>query len=144
MKRFNIRVYGIGIRNNCDVLLSDESIRDFSFTKFPGGGLEWGEGIKDCLVREFREEFDLEIEVGELFYFTDFFQQSAFSEHDQVISVYYRIQLPESFDTHVVQGEKGEILRWKTISELTSDDLTFPIDKKVAELLQKTICSRLP
>lgn len=137
MKRFNIRVYGIGIRNNDEVLLSDESISDFSFTKFPGGGLEWGEGTKDCLIREFREEFDLEIEVGELFYFTDFFQQSAFSEYDQVISVYYSIKLPASFNEHNVQGDKGETLRWKTIRELTSDDLTFPIDKKVAELLKK-------
>jgi mutator protein MutT len=139
MKRFNIRVYGIGIRNNDEVLLSDESIRDFSFTKFPGGGLEWGEGTKDCLIREFREEFDLEIEVGELFYFTDFFQQSAFSEYDQVISVYYSIVLPATFNEQNAKGDKGETLRWKAIRELTSDDLTFPIDKKVAELLSNVV-----
>jgi len=135
MKRFNIRVYGIGIRNNSEVLLSDESIRDFSFTKFPGGGLEWGEGTKDCLIREFREEFDLEIEIGELFYLTDFFQQSAFSEYDQVISVYYKITFPEASELHGIRGDKGETLRWKAIRDLTPEDLTFPIDKKVAELL---------
>lgn len=132
-KRFNIRVYGICIHPNGAVLLSDESYHGASFTKFPGGGLDWGEGTKECLIREFQEEFDLAIEVGELFYFTDFFQQSAFSDTDQIISIYYRISLPEHTDITVQQGDKGERLRWVDSQVLTPETVTFPIDRLVVE-----------
>jgi len=35
--------------------------------EFPGGKIEEGESPEECLVREFREEFDVEIDVGEYF-----------------------------------------------------------------------------
>lgn len=136
MQRFNVRVYGICINERQEVLLSDESHRDLNFTKFPGGGLEFGEGMIDCLKREFREEFNLEIEVGELFYLTDFFQVSAFSENDQVISVYYLIQADLSKVDYLVTNHLGaETIHWVSLSKLSEEMLTFPIDKIVARKL---------
>lgn len=35
--------------------------------EFPGGKVEYGEHPEDCLIREIREELDLEIEVESLF-----------------------------------------------------------------------------
>jgi 8-oxo-dGTP diphosphatase len=137
MKRFNIRVYGICINEDQEILLSDESFRGHDFTKFPGGGLEWGEGTRECLIREFQEEFELDIEVGELFYLTDFFQASAFSEVDQVISVYYHIQLPENATHHDRKGDKGELIHWVKLHEFHEDVLTFPIDRHVAKLIRE-------
>ncbi|HCU44150.1 MAG TPA: NUDIX hydrolase, partial [Sphingobacterium sp.] len=46
---FNVRVYGILINDNNEVLISDEKTENVSFTKFPGGGLEYGEGLLDAL-----------------------------------------------------------------------------------------------
>lgn len=136
MQRFNIRVYGICINERQEVLLSDESYRDLNFTKFPGGGLEFGEGMIDCLKREFQEEFKLEIEVGELFYLTDFFQVSAFSENDQVISVYYLIQANiDSLDELTKDQATKEKLHWVDLSRLQEDLFTFPIDKTVVQKL---------
>ena len=89
MHRFNIRVYGILINENRQVLVSDEFIRGNYYTKFPGGGLEFGEGTRDCLKREFKEEMDLEVEVGDHIYTTDYFQMSAFNPDHQIISIYY-------------------------------------------------------
>src|SRR3954471_3109968 len=86
---FNIRVYGILIGENKQVLVSDEFIRGDYFTKFPGGGLEFGEGTRDCLKREFKEETGLAITVGEHIYTTDYYQVSAFNKKDQIISIYY-------------------------------------------------------
>ncbi len=57
---FNIRVYGVLINQQNQVLVSDEYIRGSYYTKFPGGGLELGEGTRNCLKREFKEEMDLE------------------------------------------------------------------------------------
>lgn len=136
MFRFNIRVYGICINEQQEVLLSDEQYKDLSFTKFPGGGLEFGEGMIDCLHREFREEFHLDIEVGELFYLTDFFQLSAFSDQDQVISVYYTISIsPEQLDRVIGIHNGREKLHWVSLKELSTESLTFPIDKIVAQKL---------
>ena len=86
---FNIRIYGILKDHNNRVLVSDELIRGNYFTKFPGGGLEIGEGTRDCLKREFKEETNLDVTIGDHIYTTDFFQQSAFNENHQIISIYY-------------------------------------------------------
>ena len=85
---FNVRVYGILIDGN-RLLVSDEKHRDISFTKLPGGGLQFGEGTVDCLKREFLEETSLEVEIISHFYTVDFFQPSAFNPQQQVISIYY-------------------------------------------------------
>src|SRR5450755_4038572 len=89
---FNIRVYGILSGKNKEVLVSDEFIRGNRYTKFPGGGLEFGEGTRDCLKREFLEEMDLNVQVTDHLYTTDFFQMSAFNPAHQIISIYYRVE----------------------------------------------------
>lgn len=88
---FNVRVYGILVNQQNEVLISDEQVGSFAFTKFPGGGLEYGEGLIDALKREYLEECNLEIEVIEHLYTTDFFEKSSFND-SQIISIYYLIR----------------------------------------------------
>lgn len=141
---FNIRVYGILVNQNDEVLLSDERRYNRQFTKFPGGGLEYGEGTKDCLKREFLEELKIHVEIGELVYLTDFFQQSAFNSDDQIISIYYFVSTKEiqkipvsktSFDFG--NDSETESFRWKKLSEITATDVTFPIDQLVVGIIRK-------
>lgn len=137
MKRFNVRVYGLYISPENEVLVTDESYNDHFFTKFPGGGLEWGEGTADCLKREFIEEFNTDIEVLSHFYTTDFFQVSAFHHNDQVISIYYLIDLDIiSLKHNIFLTDSSEEVRFIPLSVLKESDLTFPIDKKVVGLLK--------
>lgn len=141
MKRFNLRTYGLLINEEDAVLVSDECRFGNAFTKFPGGGLEFGEGLKECLQRELKEELDIEAEIGTLFYVNDFYQQSAFREEDQLISFYYRVnhwtpEITVSTDHPIPMIEEGECFRWVPISELSADMFTFPIDKIVAEKLR--------
>src|SRR5215212_5218313 len=89
---FNIRVYGILINERRQVLVSDEYIRGDYITKFPGGGLEFGEGTRDCLKREFMEEMNLNVQVEQHLYTTDFYQRSAFNPDHQIISIYYSVK----------------------------------------------------
>ncbi len=149
---FNIRVYGILINEARQVLVSDEYIRGSYITKFPGGGLEPGEGTRDCLKREFQEEMNLKVEVGEHIYTTDYYQVSAFNPEHQIISIYYfakaleNITMPlrtKAFDFDEEQmkvyQEKKEIesfrfLDWQDFSERS---VTLPIDKIVAESIKK-------
>lgn len=139
-KQFNIRVYGILINDKDEVLISDECRNDNQFTKFPGGGLEWGEGTIECLKREFMEELNIEVEVKDIFYCTDFFQQSAFNKNDQLISLYYKVDYFDKNSLNFAKydlplTETAEKFRWIARSKISANDVTFPIDKHVAQLL---------
>ncbi len=92
MSYITLRVYGILINEKKEVLVSDEYIRGNYYTKFPGGGLEFGEGTRDCLKREFMEEMNLKVEVGDHLYTTDFYQESAFRAGQQIVSIYYWVK----------------------------------------------------
>ena len=142
MPKFNLRIYGLLVNECRQVLVSDECRNGFSFTKFPGGGLEFGEGFKAALKREFLEELNLNVEVGELFYFNDFYQASAFNPTEQLVSFYYLVETVNwrsiLTDQHVVPlTDEGEKHRWIPVSELDADDFTFPIDKIVANRLSE-------
>jgi 8-oxo-dGTP diphosphatase len=148
---FNLRVYGILLGKNKEVLVSDEFIRGNRYTKFPGGGLEFGEGTRDCLKREFMEEMNLHVRITEHLYTTDFFQMSAFNPEHQIISIYYRVEALEEirvplrtklFDFDEAQMEiyrqtgETETFRFIPWASFSADSVTLPIDKVAAELLK--------
>jgi ADP-ribose pyrophosphatase YjhB (NUDIX family) len=148
MALFNVRVYGILIDSQNRLLVSDEFIRGNYITKLPGGGLEIGEGTRDGLAREFMEEANLEVIVGEHFYTTDFFQISAFNNKDQIISIYYLVYSDKTdtiiaktmafdFLPEQVADNTGtaEHLRWIPLSELSAESMTLPIDKVAVKML---------
>ncbi len=152
MQRFNIRVYGILINEKKQVLVADEYIRGGYYTKFPGGGLEFGEGTRDCLKRELKEELGIESEIGEHLYTTDYYQQSAFNPDHQIISIYYFVKQLEPIKVPVrielfdfdedqmkIYQKTGEtetfrLIDWENFSEQT---VTLPIDKIVAKMIRE-------
>lgn len=135
MKRFNIRVYGIWVHEG-KILVNEEHIYGRQVIKFPGGGLDWGEGAIDCLKREWKEELNLDIEVRDHFYTTDFFQVSAFDD-SQVISIYYWVtaEAPEIIVNHV----PGERTYWMDVAEVSEDTFTLAIDKVVGGMLKANL-----
>ena len=135
MKRFNVRIYGLWL-NNGKVLVSEEFIRKQRIIKFPGGGLEWGEGIIDGLKREWREELDIEIDICSHFYTTDFFQPSAWDD-SQVISVYYRVQPIKPLILPYNNG--AEHFYFVPVDEALPELVSLPIDKLVAKSLLDNI-----
>ena len=144
IERFNIRVYGLLIDNG-KILVCDEERFDKRFTKFCGGALEYGEGLRDALKREWKEETNTSIVVTEHIYTTDFFQQSAFDTRQQLISVYYKVKLLEPFNAILstkafdIMQENPEAIswRWLELNKKAEDELTFPIDKLVMRRLLK-------
>ena len=148
---FNIRVYGVLINENKQVLVSDEFIRGGYYTKFCGGGLEKGEGTIDCLKREFMEEMNLKVEVSSHLYTTDFYQQSAFNPTHQIISIYYYVRAlehirvplrmqPFQFDEKQLEvyKETGETETFRFIEwdDFSAERVTLPIDKIVAAMVK--------
>jgi 8-oxo-dGTP diphosphatase len=124
MPLFNVRVYGLLFDEQKRLLVSDEFIRGNYFTKLPGGGLEFGEGTRDCLQREFME--------------------------DQIISIYYSVKAKEpilletkikafDFAAHQTADPNGEseVFRWIEWNDLNENDMSLPIDKVVIRLLKQ-------
>jgi 8-oxo-dGTP diphosphatase len=143
--KFVIRVYGLILNDNQEVLVTDEYQLDQRMTKFPGGGLEFGEGPVDCMVREMMEECNgQKIKNIEHFYTTGFYQKALFYPDHQLISIYYRAELdgepvfsiadrPFAFE----EDKNGnQSFRWVKINHLDPDIFSFPIDKLVAENLR--------
>ena len=152
MNQFNIRVYGILINEEKKVLVSDEYIRGQYYTKFPGGGLEFGEGTKDCLKREFIEELNLKVDVLDHLYTTDFFQESAFRPGDQIVSIYYLVKPLEALAVRLSDIEfdfdEDQLIRYKENNEvetfrfiefekLSEESVTLPIDKVVVRMIKE-------
>lgn len=143
IKQFNLRVYGLCVREGA-VLVSDEQHRGVHMTKFPGGGVELGEGIGDALLREFREEMDAEVVMKSLYYVNPFFQPSGFDSNHQVISIYYLIEIAQHapttrFSEKVRDFEHAAphefVYRWVKLSDLNPEEFTFPIDRAVVQKL---------
>jgi len=149
---FNLRVYGILLGENKKVLVSDEFIRGNYYTKFPGGGLEFGEGTRDCLKREFKEEMDLEVKITDHIYTTDFFQMSAFNPEHQIISIYYFAEAlelikaplrskPFDFDEREMkmyeERKETETFRFIDWLDFSEETVTLPIDKVVARIVKE-------
>jgi 8-oxo-dGTP diphosphatase len=151
---FTIRVYGILLNQKKQVLVSDEHIRGSYYTKFPGGGLEPGEGTRDCLKREFMEEMNLRVDIGAHIYTTDYFQMSAFNPADQIIAIYYFAKalepitaplrtIPFDFDEREkkMYEEKNETETFRFIdwNGFSAETVTLPIDKIVASMVKELL-----
>lgn len=144
IERFNVRAYGILLNDRQQVLISDEIIQGKRYTKFPGGGLHFGEGVLDCIKREFMEEAEIEVEVREHIYTTDFFQPSMFDDDSQVLSIYYLVKSDDwesikvtdrPFDTSNSYNI-NQNFRWVSLKQLRQEPhLSLPIDKKVVGIL---------
>ena len=142
MSHITVRIYGILIDSTHGLLVSDEFIRGDYFTKLPGGGLEYGEGTRDCLIREFKEETGLDVIIGDHIYTTDFYQPSAFRAGDQILSIYYYVSpvslsqlqtrsIAFDFKPEEIADKNGqaEHTRWIPLKDLSEDAMSLPIDK---------------
>lgn len=149
INRFNVRIYGVCIENNC-LLITDEIRGGMKMTKLPGGGLEFGEGIEDALIREFEEEMGILVEVGDIFYVNPFLETSGFTPSDQVIAMFYWVKLLErpedtifsdkAFDFEEKEGMQK--FRWFPLEKLSTGIMTFKTDKGLVEKLQTFLATQ--
>lgn len=137
MKPFNVRVYAL-LEHNGKVLVMHEPFQGKLIYKFPGGGLEFGEGTKDCLVREFKEELNLDVEITSHFYTQDFFVLNAFDPTEQVLLIYYKVTITDKTlaNLKILDADIEELL-WIEPKQLKATKFTLEADKVVVDLYKK-------
>ncbi len=144
MSRITVRVYGICMDDQKNILVTDEIMNDYKMTKFPGGGLHFGEGTIEAVKREFIEETGNEVEVLKHFYTTDFFQHSAFHTDVQIMAIYYlvkfkntpvNLKLREKKFDFPTNDHGEQVFRWIPFDKLNEGEFELPIDKVVVKKL---------
>ena len=134
--QFNVRVYAI-IKQDQKYLISHEWNEKVEFWKFPGGGVEAGEGIVDALKREVSEELKTYPRKAELFYVNEHYQKSKFGP-ETLLSFYYTVELDKPDLTAKVETKWGKNYHlefmWVSLDELRNK-VHFPLDQKVVKLL---------
>ena len=129
---FNIRVYALCVINN-KLLALNEHFAGKLITKFPGGGLEFGEGTVACLKREFKEELNLEIKVNDAFYIQENFVQSLAKDQKQLLMLYFKATILDFENLKIVDTDIQNI-NWIDLNE--SNPFSLPVDKIVFTKLQ--------
>lgn len=123
--KLRVRVCGICLQGKKILLVKHKNIAGkYNLWSPPGGGLQFGEKVKDCLVREFAEETNLMVEPRRFLFMQEFLQDSLHA-------------LELFFEVHVLGGElkKGidpeldahnqviDEVAYKTLAELKKEAL---------------------
>ncbi|MFC0425858.1 NUDIX domain-containing protein [Chryseobacterium scophthalmum] len=130
----NIRVYACVVKDKKVLTLFEEYAGE-PLMKFPGGGLEYGEGLTDCLKREFEEELNVNIEIVEHLYTQEDFLVSRFKENEQLLTIYYMVNIINEED-FIILDPCIEKIDWISIDS-TENPFSLPIDKIVFDKLKE-------
>ncbi|MDA0939823.1 MAG: tRNA (5-methylaminomethyl-2-thiouridine)(34)-methyltransferase MnmD [Bacteroidetes bacterium] len=143
--RLNVRVYMMVTRQEPStgkpqVLVSYERLPMGGVMKFPGGGLEWGEGTTACLRREALEELGQPVEVERLVHVSQRAHISSFDPNQQVIAVHYAVRLEGEIvfeDDGVLDDVFGkrvpmmhQRLGWRDVHSLETREFQFASDRE--------------
>lgn len=135
IEKINVRVYGACIKDG-KILILFEEFAHKKLVKLPGGGLELGEGLIECLRREFMEELNLEIENVQHFYTQEDFVQSMFRPSDQLLTVYYTADISNENQLKI-KDSAIEKVEWIPLETENLDLL--PIDRIVFNKLKEKL-----
>ncbi|KAF2327929.1 NUDIX domain-containing protein [Flavobacterium ginsenosidimutans] len=121
---FNVRAYAI-CENDNKILALYEYHKDKIYCKFPGGGVEFGEGILDCLHREFQEELNAKIKIVDHLYTQEHFVESIIDDGRQILLVYYIVKI-SNLEEMAISTPDIQRFEWIDVNE---NPFVLPIDK---------------
>jgi len=144
---FNVRVYALIVKNN-HLLIAEEQHGGFFLRKFPGGGLQFGEGILQALHRELKEELDADVDSASLLCVTEDFVVSFLNNKQQVIGVHYLVDLKQDYSDEFLNNNRVELengyiyFKWVLLDSINPEDFTSPVDKSAFDKLKKYLLER--
>lgn len=132
--KINIRVYAAAVKDG-KVLVLHEEYAGEQLMKLPGGGLEFGEGVLQCLHREFEEELNAKIKVVDHLYTQEDFLVSRFRENEQLLTIYYLVEILDETE-FLILDPCIEKIEWLPI-DMPENPFPLPIDRIAFEKLKK-------
>lgn len=132
--KINIRVYGAVVKERKVLVLHEEYVGQ-NLMKLPGGGLELGEGVLDCLHREFEEELNVKIKITEHLYTQEDFLVSRFRANEQLLTLYYIVEMIDE-NEFLIMDPCIEKTEWVPI-DTDENPFPLPIDKIAFEILKQ-------
>jgi 8-oxo-dGTP diphosphatase len=133
MREIGVRAAGVLVADG-KILLVNHRKHGRSYWVLPGGHVRFGETIEQALIREMKEECDLDVTVGALVIVHDYID----ADH-HVVNNAFRLRAA-STDFHVRPEGSLTGARWVPLDELDAVELLPPI----AEQLRKVIESPPP
>ena len=131
--RPRIRVAGILIEDN-KILLIPHHKNDKKYWLIPGGGNDWGETTKEALIREYKEETNMDIEVDEFLFFSETISPD---KKRHVLNLFYKIHRNNKNDSIIKLGEEAVLtdLKFVTKEEMETMIIYPNIKKNLLKLM---------
>lgn len=132
--KINVRVYATIVKDNKVLVLHEEYVGE-QLMKFPGGGLEFGESVLECVKRELDEELNIKVKNIEHLYTQEDFLVSKFRNSEQLLTIYYLAEMVEENEL-LIMDPCIEKIEWVSL-ETEENPFPLPIDKIVFDVLKK-------
>jgi 8-oxo-dGTP pyrophosphatase MutT (NUDIX family) len=128
VSKFRVAIYGV-LTENGSVLMTETKIPSGTAMNFPGGGLELGESPVKALKREFLEETGCAVEIEELLYASQDFQQNPDYPTEQLMHLYYRVRKVD--DSAFLNGNQDDVVATAWITPQQIPQLRImPVDEE--------------
>lgn len=132
--KINVRVYAAIVKDNKVFVLHEEYAGE-QLMKFPGGGLEFGESVLECVQRELEEELNIKVKNIEHLYTQEDFLISKFRNSEQLLTIYYLAEMIDENEL-LILDPCIEKIEWVSL-ETEENPFPLPIDKIVFDVLKK-------
>ena len=132
--KINVRVYATIVKDNKVLVLHEEYVGE-QLMKFPGGGLEFGESVLECVQRELDEELNIKVKNIEHLYTQENFLVSKFRNSEQLLTIYYLAEIIDENELLILDPCIDKI-EWVSL-ETEENPFPLPIDKIVFDVLKK-------
>lgn len=132
--KINVRVYATIVKDKKVLVLHEEYVGE-QLMKFPGGGLEFGESVLECVERELDEELNIKVKNIEHLYTQENFLVSKFRNSEQLLTIYYLAEIIDENELLILDPCIDKI-EWVSL-ETEENPFPLPIDKIVFDVLKK-------
>ena len=133
--RPRVRVAGILIENN-KILLIEHLKKNKKYWLVPGGGVDWGESTAEALIREYKEETNLDITVEKFLFLSE---TIAPDKKKHVINLYFQIKIIKNCIYNMKLGDERNLtdLKFITKEEIENIKLYPNIKTQLIHLLNE-------